>query len=279
MLRRFRLIAALLALGPLLGATSAWAQVSKSANWAGYAVHRRGESFRQVVGVWREPTPSCRRGRQTFSSYWVGLGGFSSSSRVLEQTGTEVDCTPQGQVRAFAWFELVPAAVVRIRLPVPSGDMIKGAVTVSGLKVRVAIRDLDRHTSFSKVLSAGALDISSADWIVEAPSDCLSGGRCMTLPLTNFGSTGFEGALARSTTGHIGSISDRDWRATRIRLVPHETNFIVGHRGLGPEGQAAPSGLRSSGSAFTVSYSRFRAPPVGAAQSGLAASARLVGRR
>src|SRR5947209_4898918 len=216
MVRRFWLIIGLSALVPLLGATSAWAHASKSTNWAGYAVHAKGRSFRQVVGVWREPTLRCRRGRQTFSSYWVGLGGFSRRSRALEQTGTEVDCTSGGHVRSFAWFELVPAASVKIRLRVPPGDLIQGAVTVVGRRVEISIRDLTRHTAFSKVVRAHVLDLSSAEWIVEAPSDCFSNGQCLTLPLANFGSMGFDSALVQSTQGHVGSISDPRWRATRI---------------------------------------------------------------
>ncbi|MFL5822899.1 MAG: G1 family glutamic endopeptidase [Solirubrobacteraceae bacterium] len=273
---RFRLIAILVALGPLVGPGSALAHVSESTNWAGYAVHRQGESFHQVVGVWREPTLTCRPGHQTFSSYWVGLGGFSSHSHALEQTGTEVDCMPGGHVRSFAWFELVPAPSVRIGLRVPPGDMIEGAVTVSGRSVGVSIRDLTRHTSFSKVLRARVLDISAAEWIVEAPSDCFSDGQCMTLPLANFGSIGFQGALARSSAGHIGSISDARWQATKIRLIPDTTAFVAGHGGLGMGGQAAPSSLHSRGSAFSVSYSPFRARVARATRGRLVATGRLV---
>jgi hypothetical protein len=245
--------------------------VSQSTNWAGYAVHRQGESFRQVVGVWKEPTPSCRPGQQTFSSDWVGLGGFRTDSRALEQTGTEVDCTAQGQARSFAWFELVPAPSVHVRLRVAPGDVVEGTVTARGRKVEVAIRNLTRHTSFSKALPTQALDVSSAEWIVEAPSDCLSSGRCMALPLANFGSIGFGGALVTSSAGHIGSISDPDWRTTRLRLVPAQTRFVVRHRDLGPAGQATPSSLQSGGSAFTVSYSPLRAHVAGAGGGGLQA--------
>jgi hypothetical protein len=272
-------MAILLAVGLLSGAASAWAQVSQSTNWAGYAVHRQGESFRQVVGVWQAPNPSCRPGHQTFSSEWVGLGGFGSDSRALEQTGTEVDCTPQGQASSFAWFELVPAPSVHLRLRVSPGDVIEGRVTVSRRQVEVAIRDLTRHTSFSKLLPVKVLDASSAEWIVEAPSDCLRGGHCMTLPLTNFGSIGFGDALAQSNTGHMGSISDRHWRATEIRLVPAQTNFVVRHRGLGAKGEATPSSLRSSGSAFAVSYTPFRAHVAVAGLSRLVAGPRLHPRR
>jgi hypothetical protein len=251
---RLRVTTAMIAVGCLIGASSAVARVTDSTNWAGYAIHGGGQSFRRVVGVWREPSATCRDGHKTFSSYWVGLGGYSISSRALEQAGTEVDCTARGHVRAFAWFELVPSASVRVRLRVPPGDLIQGAVTLTGQMVHVDLKDLSRHTEFSRVLPARVIDASSAEWIVEAPSECLGPGHCFTLPLANFGSAAFERALAQPTAGQAGSIADARWRRTAIRLVPHYGRFVLGHPELGAGGQASPSRLQSGGSAFTVSY-------------------------
>jgi hypothetical protein len=207
-----------------------------------------------VQGTWREPRLTCRHNQQTFSSYWVGIGGYSLRSRALEQVGTEVDCTAAGRARAFAWYELVPAPSIAVALPVPPGDMIRGAVTVHGRTVHVSLADLSRHRSFSRTLHAPQVDVSSAEWIVEAPSDCMSTNTCVTLPLGDFGSTRFTGAHARSASGHAGSISDHVWGVSRIDLVPQgQASSLAGHR-LGPAGQATTSRLHSGGSAFTVSY-------------------------
>jgi hypothetical protein len=270
MVRARRLIATLV-VGLFACVCPAVAQATAtSTNWAGYAIHRSGESFRQVVGIWREPRASCRRGRQTYSSYWVGLGGYSSKSRALEQTGTEVDCTPRGRVRAFAWFELVPAPSVRVHLKVPPGDLIEGAVAVTGRRVRVSLHDLTRHTAFSKVVRARVLDLTSAEWIVEAPSECLWDGRCVTLPLANFGSTRFANAAVQPTRGRLGSISDTRWSTTKIRLIPRGQGYVSSHRGFGSGGAAAPSRLRSGGSGFSVSFA-----PVGG-QAGAVGGGRLL---
>jgi Peptidase A4 family len=242
----------------------ALAHASPSANWAGYAVHRSGGSFTQVIGTWREPTLTCRRGQETFSSYWVGIGGFSTSSRALEQTGTEVDCTSAGRVRAFAWFELVPAASVRVRLKVPPGDLIRGTVAVTGRLVRVSLQDLTRHTTFSRVLHARVLDVTSAEWIVEAPSACLGNGKCVTLPLADFGQATFNNSMVQSAGGPLGGIAAGNWRTTRIRLTPRAQQDVSTHPGFGPGGGATPSALRSQGSAFTVSFS---SPGAGAADA------------
>lgn len=268
----------MIAVGLVLGASPALAQASQSTNWAGYAVHGSRESFQQVVGVWKEPDAVCRAGRQTFSSYWVGLGGYRAHAPALEQTGTEVDCTSQGRVRAFAWFELVPAAAVRLHLNVPPGDLIRGAVAISGQRVRISLQDLTRHTGFSKVLRARSIDVSSAEWIVEAPSECWSFGRCVTLPLADFGSMDFQNATVQPTAGPWGSISDPRWRSTRIRLIPHNQSLVLAHPGLGAGGAAAPSGLQSAGSAFTVVYSPMGQPSAAAGQRGVVDTGRLVNR-
>lgn len=231
----------------LIGAPAAVAGVTQSTNWAGYAVHRSGVAFEEVQGTWREPRAKCIPGHPTYSSYWVGIGGYSLSSRALEQVGTEVDCSSAGSMRTSAWYELVPAPSVPVRLNVPPGDLIRAKVTVKDKVVRVSLLDVTAHRGFSRVLRARTLDLSSAEWIVEAPSDCLSTNTCITLPLGDFGSATFTGASARSVSGRAGAISDHVWRASQIDLVPHG-------RGSARGGAATTSGLRGGGSTFTVSY-------------------------
>ena len=65
----------------------------------------------------------------------------------------------------------------------------------------------------------------------------------------------FGSALAQSATGHSGAISDPFWSTTLIKLVPHRSPSVLGHHRLGRSGEATPSALQGSGSAFSVSYS------------------------
>jgi hypothetical protein len=241
----------------LSAASTAIAQpsVSESSNWSGYAVHRSGVTFHTVSGTWREPKVSCQRGKETFSSYWVGIGGYSANSKALEQTGTEVDCTSSGKVHTFAWYELVPSPSVPIKLQVPPGDLIQGQVSISGRTVTLVLRDLTRKTHFSKVLNASPIDVTSAEWIVEAPSECLGLYDCVTLPLADFSSAPFTSAVAQTVAGQSGSIAAPLWNATEIKLVPHRSPATLGHHRLGRGGKATPSVLQAGGSAFSVGYS------------------------
>src|SRR5436190_12438419 len=134
----------------LLAAPAALADSVTSSNWAGYAVHRGGVKFKRVTGTWRQPKATCTPGRATYSSVWVGLGGYSVSSKALEQIGGEVDCNARGKVISSAWYELVPAPSRTIRLKVRPGDELKATVTVIGHQARLQLRNLTRRHTFTR---------------------------------------------------------------------------------------------------------------------------------
>jgi hypothetical protein len=237
----------------LFAAPAALADTTQSTNWAGYAAH--GASYRYVQGTWIQPSASCPRGAQTYSSYWVGIGGYSETSQALEQIGTEVDCSASGRVSSTAWYELVPAPSMPVRLNVRPGDVMQASVSVNGSSVALVLNDLTRKQAFRKTVRASVLDLSSAEWIVEAPSECVSNNSCQTLPLANFGSATFSSAAALSLSGRAGTISNPAWLTTKINLRPAGRRFIV-NTGSGPAlGAASPSALLPGGSGFRVGYS------------------------
>jgi hypothetical protein len=244
-------------------APEALADSSQSSNWAGYAVHRSGVSFTKVIGAWNQPAAVCSPGNPTYSAVWVGLGGYSVTSPALEQIGTEMDCTASGRAVSSAWYELVPAASRTIKFNVLPGDEVVATVSVVDRKVQLMLVDETRHRTFTKTLRAAVVDVSSAEWIVEAPSECFSDNSCQTLPLADFGSTAFGLATVQSTTGHTGSISDRAWGSSRISLAPSGQHFIV-YSSRAAAGSASPSSLDRLGNSFTVTYHSVvaQAPPV-----------------
>src|SRR5581483_8885473 len=114
----------------MTAAPAALAQATESTNWAGYAVHRDGVSFHRVSAGWIRPNATCTAGQPSYSSAWVGLGGYSPTS-----DGTELDCNAAGKVVSSAWYELVPAPSKTISLAVQPGDAMHASVTVTGSKV------------------------------------------------------------------------------------------------------------------------------------------------
>lgn len=249
-------LAAALTLGAALAsAPAAIANTTNSANWAGYAVHRSGVSFRKVSATWTEPGAACVAGQPAYSAVWVGLGGYKTNSDALEQVGTEIDCSASGQTVSSAWYELVPTPSKGISLEVQPGDVMHAAVTAVGRHVVLTLENLTRHDTFRKSLQASNVDVSSADWIVEAPSECINGGTCQTLPLANFGSVAFDSVTAVSAHGIAGPIIDPHWGRTKIKLTNIGPRFIVFHTPLSAAGVATPSALESGGAAFDVTYS------------------------
>ncbi|MEA2428070.1 MAG: hypothetical protein QOF37_1698 [Thermoleophilaceae bacterium] len=217
---------------------------SVSTNWAGYAVG--GRRFRRVTGTWRVPSGSCTAGRATYSAAWVGLGGFDASSQALEQAGTELDCGRSGRASYSAWYELVPANSRTIGMKVHPGDTITGIVAVSGKRVTLQLVNRTTGKRFAKAATMSAPDVTSAEWIVEAPSGC-SASSCTQLPLANFGSVSFTGARATTTGGHTGTVSDPAFSATRLDLSQGGSSFSSAAGALA-------SSLSATGGAFGVTY-------------------------
>lgn len=236
-----------------IAAPAALADVVSSSNWAGYAVHRAGIRFTKVLATWIQPSAQCTAGHRTYSALWVGLGGYNASSDALEQIGTEVDCDVLGRVSSSAWYELVPAPSRTISMKVRPGDQMLATVTVTGNRVVVALRDTTTHRSFSRAFRTSSVDVSSAEWILEAPSECTSANACRTLPLANFGPASFGSAQAQAVGGHSGAIADPFWDWTQIKLNPGGRQFIA--YSDNSSGAAVPSALSAQGNSFSVAYS------------------------
>jgi Peptidase A4 family len=247
--------AALVALVASAAPAEAAIRTATSSNWAGYAVSRSGVTFKRASGTWVQPKASCSSGRRRYSAYWLGLGGLHTTSSALEQIGTEADCAG-GKATYSIWYELVPADPVTLKMTVRPGDTISASVTVTGHTVKLYLANRTRGTVFSKTLQASKVDVTSAEWIAEAPSSCDDRGNCDTLALADFGTASFANARATTTTGHIGTITDQAWSAVRITLTSDRggrggPGFVTDGSGTA---SATPAELNAAGDAFAVSY-------------------------
>jgi len=234
---------------------------SISSNWAGYVAlpSAAAARFSSVAGTWTEPRVSCQRGHASYSAVWVGLGGYRESASTLEQVGTDADCAGNGRAEYSSWYELLPAGPVELSLRVRPGDVMSASVTVRGVHVTLRIRDLSSGARFGTTQRVTRPDLSSAEWIVEAPSECQLSGACTTLALSNFGAVAFADASA-SARGHTGAISDPLWSATALEL--RQSTLHTGLRNhAGASGQpadtviaASPGTSAGSTGAFSVSW-------------------------
>jgi hypothetical protein len=227
-------------------------QTITSSNWSGYAAHGSGAKFDDVHGRWRVPSARCTQGDQSFSSFWVGIGGYSVSSTGLEQDGIEVDCKTDGTESVSAWYELLPAGPHTVKLPVQSGDLVSASVHVDGTEVTVTIADLTSQRSFSKTIHDTKVDDTSAEWIAEAPENCTSDTNCSVLPLADFGKLRFRDTTATTTAGVTSGISDGDWTTTRLLLgYRKQGTAFVARSG---RATATPTSLTADRRSFAVTW-------------------------
>lgn len=227
-----------------------------SANWSGYAVTgaSRSAHFDRVAGSWVQPVGSCARGQATYSVTWVGLGGFRRGSKALEQTGTAVNCTSSGRAVYSAWYELVPAAPVTMRLAVHPGDQISASVAEQAGRTILQVRDLTTDQERTALRTVSPLDLSSAEWIVEAPSLCFTTTHCTPLPLTDFGTVSFSNASVSTSSSPRAAIDARSLKVTRLELRDYSQG--PGHRfdSTVTPATGIASALSAAGNAFTVTW-------------------------
>ena len=230
-----------------------------SANWAGYIVQSpegaAPATFTDVVGTWVQPKLACTKGRTASSGFWVGLGGASDGSTALEQTGTAADCTRRGKAVYYAWIELVPDPPTMLKLAVAPGNMILGAVAYVDGRVVLELKNLTRGTAVTRSFAMPEPDLTSAEWIAEAPSLCTSVARCTVDRLANFRQVFFSKA-AVTGDGHTGTIQDPAWESTQITLAPASVDGALATGNPSGGAGAVPSPLGADGQSFSVSWSQ-----------------------
>jgi hypothetical protein len=207
-----------------------------STNWSGYAVQSTAKSVSTVTGSW--VVPSVTGSGTSYSSDWVGIDGYNSST--VEQIGTDSDLV-NGHAVYYAWYEVYPQWSVQIptsQMSIMAGDAMTASVQyVSGNNFLLTITDTTRNETFSTTQSAPGAARSSAEWVVEAPSS-----NSGVLPLANFGTASFTAASAtiNGATGSIGSFS----QVAKINMVSGYGSVEASTSTLNP----------SSGVAFSVAY-------------------------
>lgn len=173
------------------------------------------------------------------ASEWVGIDGSSSQDTSLIQAGVSEDmtdpstgvCTP-GDFYISAWWEILPAYETPITsVTVSAGDQVTVTIwQVSGTTWAIQVTDDTNDESFTTeqgYVGPG----SSAEWILEAPTDQqLCGGQCQLAPyspdvtFSDLGMTGNE-----STLSQIAMVQDGVQVSTPSALS--STGFDVAYSG------------------------------------------------
>jgi hypothetical protein len=185
----------------------------------------------------------------TYSSVWVGIDGYTSST--VEQVGTEEDYV-NGHAVYDAWWEMYssnaqqPEQVIS-GMTIEPGDSITASVQyiTTGAhagQFLLSITDSSHaNDSFSVYETSSAVQNptatrTSAEWIVEAPTV----GNSVS-SIANFGTVTFTNASA-TINGVTGPINDSAWQYQAINIGTRSATLDT------------TSTLTNSGSSFTVTY-------------------------
>jgi uncharacterized repeat protein (TIGR03803 family) len=222
-----------------------------NSNWSGYVVTAAAGQVTDIKGTWIVPTVSCGI-IDTSSSSWVGIDGYQKTNLTLEQIGTESKCIG-GIPLYYAWHEFLPnepTAVLIQSVPVNPGDVISAEVAFSGGQFTATITDETTLQSFQIGETVPNAQLSSAEWITEAPTDFNTN---TILPLADFGTefygsvfTGVAGTCVATVGGQTGPIGAFQ-TATAITLIDEKTQ----------DPEALPSQLSADGSSFWVDFVGF----------------------
>ncbi len=182
-------------------------QTSYSLNWAGYVAYSSTTDPQPVVtrvsATWTQSAITPSKSAK-YVSFWVGIGGFFSGDETLIQTGTGAD-TNRNQVSYYAWYEMLPAAMISIPcLTIRPGDhtsayieeasanqwvidLLTDAAGGGGGTCTYTSNPMEFKQTFTYASSK-----KSADWVVERPSLCFI--TCQLTKLANFGTVTFTDA-------------------------------------------------------------------------------------
>jgi len=204
-----------------------------STNWDGYAVTKSGGKFRAVSATFFVPFLNCAVSpggtNGTFSSDWVGLDGFSSTT--VEQDGIEADCNGSS-AQYFAWHEIFPKVAVASKIAIHPGDSITASVRFnsSTRKYRMEVSDSTDGKSFTvrQACAGSACKRTSAEVISEAPS-LVVGGSLVQASMSDYGAVGFTGISITGGSGQTGGIKSSHWSRVRIEQLGITSHNAIAH--------------------------------------------------
>jgi hypothetical protein len=172
---------------------------SISNNWSGYA--KTGAVFSSISGEWTVPTAFSDAGDH--SSTWIGIDGWGNDN--LIQTGTASNYSSGflgtglgGGPEYYAWWEVLPDDEQRFSSPVSPGDHMLAIVSLNGdpapgsaMTWLIFLMNQTKNWTETKTVTYSG-QMASAEWITEAPANCIFILGCSIDDLVDYGSVSFD---------------------------------------------------------------------------------------
>ena len=203
---------------------------NQSFNWAGYTQGsiEKGTTFHSIAGEWIVPKAKQRNGGEAeYSSSWIGIGGgcldtaCTLTDATLIQAGIGHDVDAAGNVDYYAWWETIPAPLIRTTLPVDAGDRVRVEIVESTLTPEVwtiTITNVSTGGSFGITLPYVST-YGTAEWVIETPIVISDDGGISVGPMPNLAIVHFDNATANGLpAGFV--------VAEQMRLVDFDLSLI-----------------------------------------------------
>jgi hypothetical protein len=193
-----------------------------ASNWSGYAdIACPTCALRYVSADFTVPRLNTAKSPDnSWAGHWVGLDG--AANKTVEQVG--IDTHVSGGVDSYyVWYEMFPAAPQVYALAASPGDNIQVSVyTVNGTYY-LSLNDTTLGAGFNATatMPAGYTGQNkSAEVITEAPSELMSDGTLVQLPLADYGQVNYNSVTVTSRNGtHGGLGSNSLWNGYAIKMV------------------------------------------------------------
>jgi peptidase A4-like protein len=207
------------------------AATNQSFNWSGYMQGRleKGTEFHSVAATWVVPTATSHQaGEAEYSSSWIGIGGgcvdtaCTLTDVTLIQAGIGHDLDASGHPDYYAWWETIPAPLVRTTLPMRAGDRVGVAIFENRLPEiwTIVITNFTTRRVFTITLPY-ASTYGSAEWVIETPLVISESGAVASVgPMPNLSVVRFD--YARANGRSAGFVA-----AERIELVDLDLALIA----------------------------------------------------
>jgi hypothetical protein len=203
---------------------------NQSFNWAGYVqgALEKNTTFRNIAATWVVPTATPHRpGEAEYSSSWVGIGGgcldtsCTLTDATLIQAGIGHDIDAAGKADYYAWWETIPAPLVRTTLPVHAGDRVGVAIVENRIPETwtIVVANLTTRGVFTITLPY-ASTYGSAEWVIETPVVVTDAGAVQVGPMPNLSVVRFDYARANGA-------SPAFVPAERMELVDFDLTLIA----------------------------------------------------
>lgn len=221
--------------------TIAVVSANQSFNWAGYVqgALEKNTTFHSISAAWIVPTATPHRsGEAEYSSSWIGIGGgcvdaaCSITDDTLIQAGIGHDIDAAGKADYYAWWETIPAPLVRTTLPVRPGDRVAVKISEGRLPEiwTIAIANRSTGASFTITLPYPS-SYATAEWVIETPVVVTDTGGIQVGPMPDLAGVRFEHARVNGASAAFVASERMDLVDFNLALIA--TPSLPDHQGDG----------------------------------------------